>query len=174
MSIAIDNYLNRIKDEILANQNLCKYLLLDYDNPLAESDITDTSILYTDKDNQRLFFVPFTLDSSDVQKTTLTVVVNNFDLDNNTKYYKTITLDFIIACHRLLWVLDDNTGQIKLRVNGIWNEIEKTFNNKSNIVGLGRTVFDYAKIVQFNESFWGYRYCLTIKDFPALKSLGGV
>jgi len=173
-SIAVDRYLNNIKTKLLSNQSICKYLYYDLDNPLAEADISDTSILITDKDNQKIFFTPFTLDSTDSQKTTLTIMVDNFDLDNRTNYYKKMDITFLVMCHKKLWELNDGSNEIKLRVNGIWHELNGIFNNKSNIVGLGRAIFDYSKIVQFNDYFWGYRYCLSVKDFPDLQSLGSV
>ncbi len=71
MAIGIDKYLNDIKTKILDNSNLCKLLYFDHENPLSESDISDTNILYTDTSNQRLFFTPFTIDSSDIIKSTL-------------------------------------------------------------------------------------------------------
>jgi hypothetical protein len=46
---SIDKYLNDILAKIYLNQNLCKYLYYDVKNPLAEPEITDTTIIKTNK-----------------------------------------------------------------------------------------------------------------------------
>jgi hypothetical protein len=77
-------------------------------------------------------------------------------------------LDFIIACNVRLWGLDDGSNEIRLRVNGIWDELNNTFKRQST-VGIGKNNFKYGRIQKWNDNFWGYSYCLEAKDFP-LKS----
>ena len=165
MATGIDKYLNDILAKIYANQNLCKYLYYDVRNPLAQSTISDTSILKTNKQNQKIFVTPFTVDTTDRTKTTLTIMVDKFTIDEKNNYYEDMSIDFIIACNVRLWELDDNSGEVKLRVNGIWEELNNTFKREST-VGLGKNHFDYGKIQKFNDYFWGYIYCLKAKDFP--------
>ena len=167
MAEGIDKYINDILAKIYANQNLCKYLYYDVRNPLAQADIADTTVLKDNKTNQKIFVTPFTIDNTDRTKTTLTIMVDNFYLDEKTKYYEDMKIDFVIACNVRLWELDDNSGEVKLRVNGIWQELNNTFKRKST-VGLGKNHFNYGKLQKFNDYFWGYTYCLTAKDFPFL------
>jgi hypothetical protein len=165
MAEGIDKYLNDILTKIYANQNLCKYLFYDVRNPLAQATIANTKVLKDDKDNQKIFITPFTVDVTDKTKTTLTIMINDFQLDSDTKYYEDMTVEFIIACNVRLWELDDGSNEVKLRVNGIWDELSKTFKRKAT-VGIGKNNFKSGRLQKFNDYFWGYSYCLEAKDFP--------
>jgi hypothetical protein len=39
----LNDYINIVLNKILANQDLCKYIYYDVDEPLLQSDIADTS-----------------------------------------------------------------------------------------------------------------------------------
>ena len=169
MAIGIDRYLNDIKDKVLANQSLCKLLYFNNENPLAESDIADTSILYTDKLNQKLFFIPFTDDRDSEAKSTLHIVISDFKLDTTSKYFKDISIDFIVMIHNDLWILDDGSGEIKLRSNAIWKELNDTFFEHRS--AMGKNLFEYSKMVRTKDNQYnGYVFCSTTTDIPLLSS----
>jgi hypothetical protein len=169
MAIGIDRYLNDIKDKVLANQSLCKLLYFNNENPLAESDIADTSILYTDKLNQKLFFTPFTDDRDSEAKSTLHIVISDFKLDTTSKYFKDISIDFIVMIHNDLWILDDGSGEIKLRSNAIWKELNDTFFEHRS--AMGKNLFEYSKMVRTKDNQYnGYVFCSTTTDIPLLSS----
>jgi len=161
----LDKYLNDILSKIYDNQNLCKYLYYDNRDPLSRPDIADTSILKTNKTNQKIFVTPFSVDTTDRTKTTLTIMFDKFYIDGSNTYYEDLSIDFVIACNVRLWELDDGSDEVKLRVNGIWQELNNTF-KRQGTVGLGKNHFSYAKLEKYNEYFWGYTYCLKAKDFP--------
>ena len=160
----LNQNMNDIFTKIYANQNLCKLLYHDVDNPLAEANITDTTVLYTDKENQKIFPYPFTPDIADVQKTVLNVVFNKFELGDNNIYFKPSNIDFIVLSHIYLWNITDGSNDIKLRPFMILNELDETFGFQRT-VGLGRNIFDYADIIWANTSFVGYRICYKAWDF---------
>lgn len=167
MANLIDTYLTDIRTKILANQNLCKYIYYNSRNPLAQPDIADTkAVLCDDKRNRKIFFTPFSVDTTDETKTTLTVTVDRFKPDSST-YFEDMVIYFTIACNVRLWELNDGTEGIVLRPNGIWDELNKTF-KRERTVGLGKNHFQSGYIQKFNDYFWGYNYCLTAKDFPIL------
>jgi hypothetical protein len=169
VSTGIDKYLNDIKVKILANNDLCRLLYYNDDNPLSMPNLPDTSILYRDKLNQKLFFTPFVDDSDSEAKSTLNVVVNNFKLDPATKYFKDISIDFIVMIHNNLWILDDGSGEIKLRANAIWKEINNTFFDHRT--AMGKNLFDYCKMVRTKDGLYsGYVFCSTATDLPLLQS----
>ena len=171
MASNIDRYLNYLKNTVLSNQNLCKYLYYNDKNPLSQPDIVDTNAsLYLDKRNQKLFVTPFTFDVTDQTKTTLTIMIDNFRIDNKSNYYEDINVYFIIACNVRLWELDDGSGEVKLRVNGVWDELNRTFKRQYG-VGLGKNHFQNGRIQKFNDYFWGYTWCLSATDFPFDKGL---
>lgn len=163
----LDKYLSDLRDKVLSNQKLCKYLYYDNRDPLSQPDITDTKeAIFSDKRRQRLFVTPFTVDVTDQTKTTLTIMLDNFSIDPKNNYYEDLSVYFVIACNVRLWELDDgDNGEIRLRVNGIWEELNNTFKIQGNI-GLGKNYFSYGRIQKFNDYFWGYTYCLSAKDFP--------
>jgi hypothetical protein len=162
----LDEYLDFLKDKVLANQNLCKYLYYDDKNPLSKDDISNTKqAIFKDKKRQRLFVTPFTVDTTDVTKTTLTIMLDRFEIDSKNMYYEDLEVSFIIACNVRLWELADEEDKVKLRVNGIWEELNNTFKKQGNI-GLGKNYFKYGRIQKFNDWFWGYTFCLSAKDFP--------
>ena len=167
MSTGIDKYLNDIKDKILTNSNLCKLLYHNTDNPLAEVAVATPTLLYTDKENQKLFFTPFTDDSDSEAKTTLHVVVSEFKLDQPSKYFKDLSIDFIVMIHNSLWLLDDGSGEIKLRANAIWKELNDTFFDHRSAIG--KNLFDYSKIVRTKDNLYnGYVFCSRATDIPLL------
>jgi hypothetical protein len=159
----LDKYYNDILTKIYANQNLCKYLYYDVANPLAQPNITNTSVLKTNKTNQRIFVTPFSFDTTDKVKSTLHVMINDFEIDRTNYYFEDMSIDFIICVNVRIWELNDGTGEIKIRANGIWEELNNTF-GKQRTVGVGKNVFKYGKIQKFNDFFWGYIYCLSGKD----------
>lgn len=162
-AVGLDKYYNDILTKVYANQDLCKYLYYDVLNPLAQSTIADTTILKKDKTNQRIFVTPFNIETTDKVKSTLHIMVDEFQLDKTNLYFEDMTIDFVICSNVRIWELNDNSGEIKLRVNGIWNELNETF-RRSRTVGMGKNVFQYGKIQRFNDYFWGYIMSMSAKD----------
>jgi len=76
-----------------------------------------------------------------------------------------MSIDFIICCNVRIWELNDGSNDVKLRVNGIWDELSHTFKRQMT-VGMGKNHFDYGKVQRFNDYFWGYTYCLSAKSLP--------
>jgi len=164
-TVGMDKYLNDILDKIYANQNLCKYLLYDDANPLSHADISDTSVLRTDKKNQRIFVTPFSVDTTDKVKSTLHIMLNNFEIDDKNMFYEDMNIDFIICCNVRIWELNDGSGDVKIRCNGIWTELCNSFKRQMT-VGVGKNHFDYGKVQRYNDFFWGYLFSLSAKALP--------
>lgn len=159
----LDKNMNDVFEKIYDNQNLCKYLYYDSDNPLTEADIIDTKILYTDKLNQKLFPYFFTPDVTEEFKSTLHICFRDFTLSSNT-LFKPSKIDFIVVCHKYLWQLDVGDDEVHLRPFAILNELDKTF-NRQRTLGLGKNNFQGLKPMQFNTNFFGYVYTLEWVDF---------
>lgn len=163
-TIFLDKYLNDILTKIYANQNLCKYLYYDNQTPLSMTDIADTTVLFTDKDNQKIFTTPFSVDNADYMKSTLTINVYDARVDQGNVFYKDIRVDFHVISHVRLWELTADSGECKLRPNGIVHELNNLFLRQST-VGIGKNQYSYMRNVYPNQWFAGYRYCLSGKDF---------
>jgi hypothetical protein len=168
-TVGIDKYLNDILAKIYDDQEICKLLLYDDVNPLSHADISDTTVLRTNKNNQRIFVTPFIIETADKVKTTLHIMLNDFGIDEKNMFYEDMTIDFIISCNVRIWELNDGSGDVKLRVNGIWDRLSHLF-KRQNTVGVGKNHFMYGKVSKFSDYFWGYTYCLSSKNLPIYDS----
>ena len=159
----LDKNINDVFDKIYANQNLCKLLFYDSDNPLAEATIANTKVLYTNKKKRKLFPYFFTPDLKDVQTTTLHVCFKDFKLSDNI-FFKPAKVDFYIVCHEYLWELNTGDGDIHLRPFAILHELDLTF-NRQRTIGLGKNNFSSLAPIYYNNKFSGFCYSLEWVDF---------
>jgi hypothetical protein len=93
--------MDNIAEKLYSNQTLCKYLYYDETDPLAQANIPDTSILYTDKENQKILYRPFTTSLDDNRVSKLAIVIEDVTTDE-TSYFKVMNLDCVICCHNEL------------------------------------------------------------------------
>lgn len=163
-TVNLNDYMNTVLNKILGNQNLCKYLYYDSDEPLSESDIADTSIL-SDKNNtdRRIYTIPFNPDTHSSQRTTIHILIGESDSTNST-FYKNISIKFIILSYNELWELYDAGGAVILRPNAIIDELHTLFNREKSI-GLGNTNFSSIKPIYMNEYVSGYELTYKNIDF---------
>jgi hypothetical protein len=150
----LDDNINDVFEKIYNNQNLCKLLYYDDDNPYIQPDILNTKVLHTDKNKQKLFPYFFTPDVSDDFKTTLHICFKDFKLSNNIMF-KPAKVDFCIVCHEFLWELNLNDNKIHLRPFAILQEIDKTF-NRQRTLGLGINNFSGLHPIYYNDKFSGF------------------
>lgn len=165
MATGIDKYINDILTKIYANQNLCKLLYYDVDDPLSQADIVDTTVLRTNKENQRIFVTPFSIDTEDEVKSKLHIMINNFNIDEKNTFFEDLSIDFIICTNVRIWELNDGSNEVSIRVNKIWDELSLTF-KRQNTVGMMKNHFDYGKVQKFSDWHWGYIYCLQATQLP--------
>ena len=161
---SVNKYINAVATKIYENQNLCKYLYYDQSNPLDQADIADTTILYTDQENQRLVFNPFVNTVDDTRMSKLSVVIDNVDTDH-TEYFKNISLDCIICCHNELWTVAVDDQDIGVRPLLIWDELDSVISNFTTS-GVGSDKFKYSKVLYFNDYYSGYRICYKSISMP--------
>jgi hypothetical protein len=166
-AVGIDKYLNSIYEKIVANDDLCRLLYYDYDNPFIEPILADNKILYTDRQNQRLFFTPYMDDQNSNARTTLNIVITDFKLDNSARHFKDFDIEIVCMINHNVYMLNDGTGEIRLRSNAIFNEILKTFNN--NRTAVGKDIFSYGTLVRSrNNNASGFKICFNTKELPLI------
>jgi len=146
--------------KLIENQNLCKYLYYNTDDPLSEADIIDTtSLLYS-----RIFPYPTPTEifkdenGIPISSTVINVLFNNFKLGTTNNKFKTSNLEFVILCHMSLWRLDTS----QLRIFCLLNEIDQIF-SEQRVIGIGKGEFDYCNLTWADENYSGYR--LSYKDY---------
>jgi hypothetical protein len=162
--IHLDLYLNSILDRIYTSQNLCKYLYYDVENPLSYPDLADTSILFTDEDNKKIFTTPFSIDNADIQKSTLTITVSDASVVPDNVYYRDFKVEFYIISNVRIWDLIASVGHTALRPNAIIHELSLLF-CRTQTIGMGSNQFSYIERFYPNQWFAGYTYCLNGIDF---------
>jgi len=161
---SVNKYISEIADRLYANQTLCKYLYYDQSNPLDQPDISNTEVLYTDYENQRLMFNPFTRNIEDSRMSKLCVLLNNIESDR-TGYFKQISLDCIIACHNELWTITVADQDIGVRPLLIWDELDATL-GEYQTRGVGKDKFDYSSLIYFTDNYTGYKVCYRSISLP--------
>ena len=159
MAIDLNKIMQNIFNTIYQNQNLCKLLYYNELNPYSMPDLTDTSVIYTDELNRKLYPYPFAPDVTEEQKTFISVLFDDIQYENNT-YFKPGKIDFIVCSHIYNWDLNVGDTDIHLRPFEIINEIDKSFNRQSNSGTVGKDLFKYIKPIKINDKFSGMVYCL--------------
>jgi len=163
--IHLDKYLNSILDKIYTSQNLCKYLYYDVKDPLSYSDFADTSILFTETDNKKIFTTPFSIDNADIQKSTLTINISDSTVVPDNVFYKNIKVDFYIINNVRLWELTASAAKYTaLRTNAILHELSLLF-LRIETIGIGYNQYSNVERFYPNQWFAGYVYCLDGIDF---------
>lgn len=164
----MDDFLNIIATKVCANQNLCKLLYYDSDNPLSEADISDTTIIYNNGDItlNKLLFTPFVFEL--IESATVKMFVEFDDLRTNLRneYFNKATINFVICVDNKLWKITDGSNQIKLRPHMIISELNGIFDLKQTL-GIGRNFLDRMKRVRFSDMHSGYIYPITLQDFKS-------
>lgn len=163
--VTLDDYLNTIINKILAEQELCKLLYYDDDEPLSGNTIADTSVL-SDKNNpdRRIYGIPFNSDHNRSQKTTLHIELKQ--PESESTFYKKIDIGFIILSHIHIWELYTSDGSVKTRPNLIVSKLNEIFNDKSS-VGMGNAHYSELDPIYLNDEIAGYKLVFKNIDFSS-------
>lgn len=143
----LNNNITNIMNQMFTSQNLCKYLLYDTDNPLAGTDIADTSTLLFNK----IFPIPKIPDVVSTEGSMVVVILEDFRLSNNI-LVKDSVICFDVITHIDKWRMIGHG----LRPYQIMGEIDELFNNQ-RVMGFGKIQFYKSNYIYVNEKFSGYR-----------------
>jgi hypothetical protein len=133
--------------EVMKNQNICKLLTYNSENPFIEPDITDTNSLMFDK----IFPFPFGLTTNTEEGTQLRIYYYKTRLKHN-KVIEDTTIFFDIICSKTknVWLIND--GEPKIRPYEIASELI-THLGKEPIGTVGKLNFEEAFPIHLNEKF---------------------
>ena len=136
-----------IEKLLLADQDLCKYLYYNADDPLSEATIADTTILIM----KNIFPLPKMPDAQEEKKAFLNYYVYNAEPWPNSGFRK-LFLSFDVICHLDLWLIKDG-----IRPYSILNRIDNMFNNKHIAELSSKNVFwDGLQVTKYSDKFYGY------------------
>jgi hypothetical protein len=145
-----------IMETVLGSQDLCKLLYYTSTNPLAEANLSDTSVLLLSS----IFPTPITPGVEDEPKNIITIVLDDFALGRDNNAFKTSKIVFNVLCHLDLWLLDDT----KIRPYSILNEIDTLF-NQQRIATIGKLEFVSSRWIVANNKYHGYQCFYKVCDF---------
>lgn len=151
----LNENLFKVLGMMIDNQNLCKLIQYDIDNPLSKPDVTNPqSLLFT-----KILPHPFNVDILMSASSIISVTFDNFELDRGGMTYKNGIVNFTILCHNSLWKVDGG-----FRPFFIAEEIENLFNDQ-RVIGIGTMRFDKFRQVWASKDYSGYQLSYKITDF---------
>ncbi|WJJ55271.1 hypothetical protein QB910_000027 [Dabrowskivirus KKP3916] len=135
---------------LLQNQNICKYLLYNTQNPLAENDIQDTTSLML----KYVFPTPFDPEIVNDDTSTLRVFFLRGDFTKEYPIGVQTKVFFDIVVNKQNWLINDGTP--KIRPYEIMSEIVNMLDNQS-VGTLGKLHFQNFAHMAINLNFDGIR-----------------
>lgn len=146
---------NTIISMILQNQELCKMIYYDVEEPLSQPDFTTSVLPYS-----QIFPLPKTPDAKIEKSTILNVYFEKAKHWKDNLGFKQEYLIIDIICHLDKW----NMGNGELRPYSISQKLDEMLNDKYiENVSTNRVLFDGWDIMKYSDYHYGYRmyYCLT-------------
>lgn len=148
---AIDDIKIQIKDRVLSNQNILKYIYYGTEDPLSEKDIDDLSLVV----NKQIFFQPKTLDTIKEQKAFLTLTVYGSPDYFTGERISNVTFSFNVFTHIENYELADGST----RAWKICSELSKTFTDtKGSWIG-NCEMEDFYEVSEVPNEY----YCIVVK-----------
>jgi hypothetical protein len=149
----LNNKLTDICYKLLENQNLCKLIGLDGDDPLSEPDLDSPQSLFYDR------ILPYYTNPSTIGESRTSLSVYFDYIKGKSNNFNNMTLTFMILTHESLKKIDGGS-----RVNDILYFLLDDI-DKLRDIGLGKLEMDYAKLYVPNEEYSGYIISFKIDDF---------
>lgn len=175
------NNMFKIALRIMNNQNICrllKYQVRDPFNTEKYEDIDGMDLLH-----KQILIVPKIYDDSVEKMSYITVLFNDFIVNQINPEFKVSTIRFDIACPYDEWVIDgskiippvddssyddiikwNNTNSRSLRPYLIMQELDKMF-NEAQISGIGTLQFVRASALTLSPQIGGYSMWYQIHEF---------
>lgn len=150
----LSTYKNTILSKLITNDGLVRAIYHNESNFLDASlppITTPSSLIY-----KNIFPYAYIPEAQDEQKTYITVMFNNFQLDK--AFYKVGNIGFYVFTHFSLMPTDYNV----LRTDYILNQIDTLF-NKTNDLGIGKLQF--ARMGDIKPSRVHFGSFIEYKDF---------
>ena len=175
------NNMFKIAIKILNNQNICrllKYQVRDPFNTEKYEDVNGMDLLH-----KQILIVPKIFDDSVEKMSYITVLFNDFIVNQINTEFKVSTIRFDIACPYDEWVIDgskavpdmkaddyddiikwNSTNSRSLRPYLIMQELDKMF-NEAQISGIGTLQFVRASALTLSPQIGGYSMWYQIHEF---------
>lgn len=146
----MDKIKSQIKDRVLSNQNLLKYIYYGDDDPLSEKDIEDLSLVV----DKYVFFKPKMLDTLKEQKAYLTLTTSGSP-DYSGERITNVTFTFNILTHLEIYDLADGST----RAWRICKELSDLFTNTNGSWIGNCEMEDFYEVAEVSNEY----YCIALK-----------
>lgn len=146
----IDKIKSQIKDRVLSNQNLLKYIYYGDDDPLSEKDIEDLSLVV----DKYVFFKPKMLDTLKEQKAYLTLTTSGSP-DYSGERITNVTFTFNILTHLEIYDLADGST----RAWRICKELSDLFTDTNGSWIGNCEMEDFYEVAEVSNEY----YCIVLK-----------
>lgn len=146
----MDKIKSQIKDRVLSNQNLLKYIYYGNDDPLSEKDIEDLSLVV----DKYVFFKPKMLDTLKEQKAYLTLTTSGSP-DYSGERITNVTFTFNILTHLEIYDLADGST----RAWRICKELSDLFTDTNGSWIGNCEMEDFYEVAEVSNEY----YCIVLK-----------
>lgn len=146
----MDKIKSQIKDRVLSNQNLLKYIYYGDDDPLSEKDIEDLSLVV----DKYVFFKPKMLDTLKEQKAYLTLTTSGSP-DYSGERITNVTFTFNILTHLEIYDLADGST----RAWRICKELSDLFTDTNGSWIGNCEMEDFYEVAEVSNEY----YCIVLK-----------
>lgn len=146
----MDKIKSQIKDRVLSNQNLLKYIYYGNDDPLSEKDIEDLSLVV----DKYVFFKPKMLDTLKEQKAYLTLTTSGSP-DYSGERITNVTFTFNILTHLEIYDLADGST----RAWRICKELSDLFTDTNGSWIGNCEMEDFYEVAEVSNEY----YCIILK-----------
>lgn len=146
----------KIAQELLNNQNLCKYLYYTSNNPIAEDDISDTKGLLFGTNINIKPVIP----QAETNGCYVNILADMLMTDQDNPDYFVVSLRFDVLCPTELWELEES----QLRPFAIMEEID-TYMRHSQKTAVGDLESKAASLIAPTDTLAGYSIFYTGTEF---------
>lgn len=147
---AMDEIKSQIKDRVLSNQNLLKYIYYGTEDPISEEDIEDLSLVV----NKQIFFQPKTLDTIKEQIAFITLTTYGSP-DYSGERITNVTFSFNIFTHIENYELADGST----RAWRVCSELSKLFTDTEGTWIGNCEMEDFYEVAEVPNEY----YCIVLK-----------
>lgn len=150
----LNDNLFKVLSAITDNNDLCKLIHYNTDDPLNQPNIDGNSLLF-----KKIFPYNFNVEILSEASSILNVSFTSFESGRNNIAYKNGIITFTVLCHHELHKMNEG-----LRPFFIAHEIDKLFNDQ-RVIGIGTMQFDRYREIWASKDYSGCQLSYKIVEF---------
>ena len=147
----------KIVNKLSANQNVCRLLKYQTDDPFSSSlpNVSGDELI-----NKQICIVPKLPDETEEKTSFIIAIFDKFIVNPENADFKISTIRFDVLCPFDSWLLNSNS----LRPYLLMNEVDTMFNG-SKLSGIGNLEFMKAEALVLSSQLGGYTMWYRVNEF---------